>query len=104
MVNFLIRKMCVKYNVIPSTWVGWQGGGDSSNGQNELSPLPMGKGGDFKSLPREDRQWILQITSFKVVANEDTMLWTHCGGHKCLPLCATFVEDTKFLSETQKCF
>ena len=44
--------------------------------------------------------------TLKVVANEDTMLRTHCCGHTfpCLPMRATFVADTNFVSETQKMF
>ena len=42
----------------------------------------------------------------KVVANEDTMLRTHCCGHKCFPVCPCaqqlIVADTNFVSETQK--
>ncbi len=38
----------------------------------------------------------------KVMANEDTMLRTQMLPR--LPARATFVADTKFVSETQKCF
>ena len=36
----------------------------------------------------------------KALANEDTLLPTHCCRHKCFPVCpsATFVADTNFVS------
>ena len=43
----------------------------------------------------------------KVLANEDTLLRTHCCRHKCFPVCparATFVADTNLVSGTQKMF
>ena len=42
----------------------------------------------------------------KALANEDTLLRTHCCRHKCFPVCpsATFVVDTNFVSGTQKMF
>ena len=38
------------------------------------------------------------------MANEDTLLRTHCCWHKCFPVCprATFVAGTNFASRTQK--
>ena len=43
---------------------------------------------------------------FKALANEDTLLRTHCFRHKCFSVCprATFVADTNFVSGTQKLF
>ena len=40
----------------------------------------------------------------RTLANENTLLRTHCCRHKCLPACATFVADTNFVSGTQKMF
>ena len=40
----------------------------------------------------------------KALANKDTLLRTHCCGHKCFPDCprAIFVADTNFVSGTHK--
>ena len=43
----------------------------------------------------------------RALANEETLLRTHCCRHKCFPaVCprATFVADTNFVSGTQKMF
>ena len=47
-----------------------------------------------------------KICFLKALANEDTLLQTHCCRHKCFPVCprATFVADTNFVSGTQKMF
>ena len=46
------------------------------------------------------------IPYIKVLANEDTLLRTHCSRHNVprLPARATFVADTNVVSGTQKCF
>ena len=59
------------------------------------SPFSFKRKGAFISL-----LGIVWGKSLKVLANEDTLLRTHCCRHKCLPVCPR----AQHLLRTQKCF
>ena len=43
--------------------------------------------------------WSANIFQVKVVTNEDTMLRTHCCGHKCVPVCPSVCPRHKNVSD-----